>query len=403
MKALLNVLFCDDDNHFALTQAESLQRKLEVRHAITPQACFIQTLSNRDRLLQISSSKEALNWDGIFCDLGWSNRTLEGIQILNNIQMANPHIFTVLYTAQNEDEIIGQTLQWKLDFIDRVIKIGGPDYFEEMLQILHQQFERKRRTIMARIGKDALLHLFEELRQIVFHASKEEAILKLKPMSLEKSIGQYPLPVIFPEHFGVSFSQGSLASLQKWVDKMIDQIDTIQSGPNVLLRGLRLLPRDTRDSFSKLVSGPLGELQSKMLALLETSGQKLAADISIARNEIELKLRPNPQSQQSLWLEELIKNRQRFPNLSPHDLLALKKAAYIEYVLKTYGGFPQMAEERGLDLNHIYRVNRKFKQSPFVVFRYDTVQEMVGLYEEKKRNDVILTILADFHLPHILP
>lgn len=310
---MLNILFCDDDDQFAKTQAESLQRKLELRYEITKESCRIEPLSNLERLLKISTGPDAIAWDCIFCDLGWGNLTLEGIQILNNFQLSHPRIFTVLYTAQNEDEIIGQALRWKLDFIDRIIKIDGAGYFEEMLQIIQER---------------------------------------------------------------------------------VDQMDAVHASSNVTLRGLRLLPRERRATFSQSAGDRLQELQSKLLELLADGGKDLAAEIAIAKGAVTITLKPDPQTQKTTLLRELSENRRRFPNLEPHALLGLDKALYIEFVVKTYGGFPQMAEKRGLDLNHIYRVNRKFKQDSFIIFRLDTIQEIVGLRDPAASHSVIQKLLV---------
>lgn len=393
MKPLLNVLFCDDDNHFAVTQSKSLQHKLETRHGITPAACHIQTLSSLDRLLQISGSKESLEWDCIFCDLGWSNLTLEGIQILNNIQLSHPQIFTVLYTAQNEDEIISQALRWKLDFIDRILKIEDSGYFDAMLQILKERFENKRSKILAQTPKAPLMALLEELKKIVTVSSQEQVLRQLKNWLQAHTLEDYPFPVLFPKHFTHIASGNSLEMLKGWVETMMDEVDAIQSAPNVTLRGLRLLPKESRTAFSQTVGKRLQELQLELISLVENNHKDLSADICIAKGTIEMKLRLDPQTQQSSLFQELTENLRQFPNIAPHALLGLEKASYIEYVLKTYGGFPAMAEERSLDLNHIYRVNRKFKQVPFIVFRFDTIQEIIGIYEAEARNAILQTLL----------
>ncbi|MBI2341090.1 MAG: hypothetical protein HYU99_12105, partial [Deltaproteobacteria bacterium] len=168
----------------------------------------------------------------------------------------HPKIHTVLFTAQDEDAIISQALKWQLDFIDTVIKIDGNDYFNEMLDVIRNQFQRK----------------------------AAEADSALFPINHVKFKGQY--------------------------------------------------------------------------------------------------------------LNQLIKSVEQFPRLEPSALLPLNKASYIEFIKKKYGSFPQMAEERGLDLNNIYRVNRRFKGAPFVVFQYDTIQEIVGIYNKAESDRIIGELLT---------
>lgn len=53
-----------------------------------------------------------------------------------------------------------------------------------------------------------------------------------------------------------------------------------------------------------------------------------------------------------------------------------------------------MAKARGLDLNNVYRINRRFKNSPFVVLKYDTIQEVTGIQEPDKRTECIKKMLC---------
>ena len=85
-----------------------------------------------------------------------------------------------------------------------------------------------------------------------------------------------------------------------------------------------------------------------------------------------------------------------FPRVESHDLLPISKEAYFEFVKEKYGGFPQMAKERGLDLNHIYRVNRKFKNEEYIVYKYDTIREIIGLNDIEACNKVVKGMLYFF-------
>lgn len=255
--ATLNILFCDDNTQFAFNQVETLSRKLKTKYGISPPSLFIETITHLKGIHDLIDNPASLQkYDLIFCDLGWSDLTLNGIQLLHDIQMAHPKIYTVLYTAQDEDAIISQALKWQLDFIDVVIKIDGNDYFNEMLDVIRSRFQRK-------------------------------------------------------------------------VDEM-------------------------------------------------TSGVSDGKRVKLGDH----------------YLNRLIETRQQFPRLDKSDLVALEKSSYIEFVKKKYGGFPQMASQRGLDLNNIYRVNRRFKGASFVVFQYDTIQEIVGIYDKEESDRIIATLLA---------
>ncbi|MDO8493836.1 MAG: hypothetical protein Q7S68_00665, partial [Deltaproteobacteria bacterium] len=142
-KPLLNILFCDDDNQFASSQVADLNERL-AKEGITKETCVIQSLSNLNTLRKMATTpKEALQWDAIFCDLGWGDLTLEGIQILHDIQMTNPHIYTLLFTAQDENEFIGQALEWKFHFIDKVLKVGDKQFFNKMVKTILDLFYEK--------------------------------------------------------------------------------------------------------------------------------------------------------------------------------------------------------------------------------------------------------------------
>ncbi len=93
-------------------------------------------------------------------------------------------------------------------------------------------------------------------------------------------------------------------------------------------------------------------------------------------------------------LDELIRNQHQFPRVSDSTLLALDKIRFFSFIKKNYGGFPQMAEARRLDLNNIYRANRRFKHSYCVVFQYATIKEIVGVVDENESVKLIAKLLA---------
>ncbi len=100
-------------------------------------------------------------------------------------------------------------------------------------------------------------------------------------------------------------------------------------------------------------------------------------------------------NRQKQKLKKWLENIHQFPKIDNHVLLPLSKSAYTEFVKETYGGFPQMARAKGFDLNHIYRVNRKFKHAQFIVFKYDTIKEMVGSYSTDESNEQIRKLLVN--------
>src|SRR3989338_7997914 len=313
MKKTLKILLCDDDVQFAQNQTANLLRKLKTRHSLSEGTCWIHPLSNLSEIRKIASNpEEAGEWDAIFCDLGWGDLTLEGIQLLHDIKINHPSIFTLLYTAQYEDEIIGQTLEWKLSFVDRILKVGERGFFEKLMT--------------------AVMELLQE----------------------EK------IPA-----------------------------------DSVKLIGARLLPDAMSSSHLKKLMTELRYLKGRLQKMLRVTPQEtFAAEIDVSSREIRLKLKQDPASQQQQKLQQLLDSLERFPRLSPHDLLPLSKTAYIEFIKKVYGGFPQMAEVAGLDLNNIYRVNRRFKSSPFVVFKYDTIQIILGVLDPANRENQLRELLS---------
>ena len=255
-----HLLICDDDASFARGQAADLRKKLATVLGEGAGLCRIETLSKLAILRRLSQNpREASQWDMVCCDLGWGDLTLEGIQVLHDFQLSHPSVFTVLYTAQSENESVGQALEWKLHFVDRVLRVSDRNFFEQLLSLVLEHLQQKRST-PATLGR-------------------------------EKS-----------------------------------------------------------------------------------------------------KLKPDQLRQQRMT--ELMTNLQRFPRLEAHDLLALAKPAYIRFVQEKFGGFPQLAKTTGLDLNNIYRVNRRFKNSPFVVFKYDTIQILFGLFDVQEREKEIARLLC---------
>lgn len=248
MTKTLHILFCDDDAQFASESVAELLKRLSQNPDFMPGSYAIQPISNLHQLRQMVSDAEAAKrWDIICCDLGWGDLILEGIQILHDIQMKHPKIHTLLYTAQDANDLVDQALEWKLHFIDHVMRVDKASFYKDVAAI---------------IGG----FLNEQGEQAHFQRQKKSS-------------------------------------------KLVDAVN-------------------------------------------------------------------------------------RYPDLSPHDLIPLLKSAYITFIQETYGGFPQMAIARGLDLNHVYRVNRRFKNSPYVVFKWETVQEIVGTKEINERIAQIKSLLC---------
>lgn len=245
---MLKILFCDDDAQFATASVVELLKRLS--QTCEPGTYSIQPLSNLNQLRKIAKDS-AKQWDIVFCDLGWGDLLLEGIQVLHDIQMANPDSHTVLYTAQDANDLVDQALEWKLHFIDQVFRVDTTHFYKNLAGVIE--------------------------------------------------------------------------------------------------------------------------------GFLSNQDAQLAA-------------------QQRKKTTELMDAVERFPNLGPHDLIPLSKSAYITFINEQYGGFPKMAIERGLDLNHIYRVNRRFKNSPYVVFKWETVQEIVGTKDVNERIAQIKPLLCPARL-----
>jgi CheY-like chemotaxis protein len=243
----IRILFCDDDATFAQTLTESLSHKLALRHSLGADLVEFVTKTNLHELEGLIRDAASLKKiDLVFCDLGWAGLTLKGVQILHDMQLTHPLLYTVLYTAQDENTAVSQALNWQLDFIDAVVRIDGAGHFEAMLKIIYDQIRK----------------------------------------------------------------------------------------------------------------------------------------------------RPTPYTDEKF--RELVENHRLFPRVGDGALLALNKVRYFTFIKEKYSGFPQMARERGLDLNNIYRANRRFKQSEFVVFQNATVREIVGIADERESAAIIQKLIHFF-------
>jgi len=401
MAEILNVLFCDDDNQFAQTQSANLSHKLLARFGIEEKACRIHPVTHLNQIRKIATTaEESEKWDVIFCDLGWGSLTLEGIQILNDIQLNNPRILTVLYTAQDENETITQALEWKLNFVDQIIRIDGTDYFKEMLGSLERKFSDKRRCLLAQSEKEGVCRKLEKFLNYLddYDVASFEELLKVND---SKFMNDMLFKYVFPECNLITLLNKSIRTeqlryIRNSLNQLVNEYDQFSLNQIVSIKGMRTLPKEARDEFSAKVSSLLDEMRQKLLPLLKGQGdEQLAADINMTSRSVELILKANPVSQKMKRYEELIKSLGQFPKIEDHDLLPLSKFAYIEFVKEKYSGFPQMAEARGLDLNNIYRVNRKFKNSSFIVFKFDTIKEIIGIYEKDSQEETIKKLLAN--------
>lgn len=400
MKPFINILVLDDDNQFAQTQTENLQRKLKTRFGFEESTYFVDKIT---QLNQIPKKFSGTTWDIVFCDLGWGDLNLEGIQILNDMKMSKPSVYAVLYTAQDpDDETISQALQWQLNFVDHIIKVDGQTYFEDMLQTVMEVFENKRQQILTKIDPQDLT---VKLEKFVDLAAKNQA--KELSALIETPIKDgYQLKHLFPECFFLHTHADNLTPEQKdqALIRIVDIMDGLDSMPqehNISIQGLRLLPQESRSMFSDQVMQELKNVQKIIQPLLAIKkNQELAADIQFSSHDVRFKLKSNPIDQKKKKYSELIVNLKRYPRIENHDLLALDKERFIEFIKDKYGGFPQMAEARGLDLNNIYRVNRKFKNLPFIVFKHETIMEIIGIYEPNELKNSLTSLLASKKLIH---
>lgn len=310
----LRILVADDDPQFANSLAQTLTKRLASAEDAESTPCDITVIANLARLREIAGQpNRPAQWDVIICDLGWGDLTLEGIQILHDIQMNHPRIGTILYTAQDPTTIAGQALEWKLHFIDQVVRVDQANFIGKLT-----------RTIAAHRRRAD--HDGEE--QIVFH-------------------------------------------------------------------GAHLLPPPLRGRMMERCMPILRQLQRALTdGLANSAATDLAAEIRCTADDIQLAFKPGDRTHQRQRHQVLLEALHRFPRTAPHDLLPLAKVAFIEFIKERYGGFPQMAKERGLDLNNIYRVNRRFRNAPFLVFKYETIQEIVGIYDETERTTQIRALLC---------
>lgn len=285
-----HILVCDDDAHFATNAVAEIQRRLV--SCDLAELVVVQPLSNVVQLQRIAADPaSARQWQVIFCDLGWGNLTLEGIQLLHDMQFSNPNIFTVLYTAQKMEGLVGQTLEWKLHFIDRVLPVDPTHFYVEVVAIITERLQEHRAP------------------------------------------------------------DGAIA-----------------------FTGLDRLPPAQRESF-------VAAARAAFVPLQHALADQCAAEIVLTAESAQVRLKTDPSLHRQKKYAELIAAVEQFPRVAPHDLVPLAKSAYIAFIRARYGGFPQMAAARGLDLNHLYRVNRRFQNAPFVVFKWETIQEIIGSYD----------------------
>ncbi|MBF0103762.1 MAG: hypothetical protein HQM16_00415 [Deltaproteobacteria bacterium] len=389
IKPFLNILLLDDDNNFAATQAENIRHRLHASYGLDKEVFFIESSTRLDTITETISSR---NWDVVLCDLGWGDLNLEGIQILNDIKMSYPSVYAFLYTAQDpSDETVSQALQWKLNFIDDIIPIDEQDYTMRMVANIIDVFERKRSLLLSKKDPEDTIKLLEDFL-------KAESVHKNK--MCEKNFAEgYLFKHVFPECHYLALTEPAFADdvAGVWRGKVlniIDQLDHQTHEHDVSIRGTRLLPKNQRVAVIKDLSRELHDIQKRIQPLLNEQAESLAAEICVSQYELSIKIKENPIDQRLKKYNDLILNKKRFPRVEGHDLLALDKTSFIEFIKSTYGGFPQMAERRGLDLNNIYRVNRKFKNLPFIVFKYETIAEIIGIHNPDALNEKIARLLS---------
>lgn len=393
MNPLLHIVLCDDDSQFAQNQIKELDRKIKTRFMYTDEAVTISSLSQVD---QIKEKSKQENWDVIFCDLGWGDLTLEGIQILNTVKIEKPQVYTVLYTAQDENDAISQALQWQLDFIDQVIRIEDKDYFSKMLSAVHAVFNQKRDALLKLVDDEKVVGILEQF----VDSSSDVDSAQLMKLSDSEIYNGYKVKDLFPEchflaHHGKEVNQKTYDEVVEYIDEIIERLTVGEQQIPVHFKGLRLLDSESRSQFVQKMLPVLQDLQSQLPPLLTVDGEeKFAADISVSHRDICLKMKKNPVAQDMKKYNELIMNLKRYPRVEAHDLLPLNKTKFIEFIKETYGGFPQMADARGLDLNNIYRVNRRFKHLPVIVFKNETIQEIVGERDVDRQRTIVTGLLS---------
>ncbi len=386
--AILNVIFCDDNNQFVSDQVESILHKMQVRYGMGASCLHIIPITNINEIQNLISNPQKLaTFDMVFCDLGWSELTLKGVQILHDIKMAHPGIYAVLYTAQDEDAIISQALGWQFDFVDCMIKIEGKDYFEEMIAALHEQFVKK---IVSLIPADTVGAVCELLVEDETRLAEHCRSLRIGENLFRDLFPQCAQLVEYKNKLSASKAKDIYRSIQDLIDRLVESqsrsSDIIITGQNHL--------ESTKGHREKL-HAHLATLKKEMTFLFELNdAADIAADISLSKAGMQIKFKPDPKAHLVKRYLDLLEKIENFPKIEDADLLALNKFVYIEFIKKKYGGFPQMAEARSLDLNNIYRVNRRFKQSPFVVFQCFTVREIVGVYDRAESDQIIKNLLA---------
>lgn len=307
------ILICDDDMSFAQKLKETFSRKTKLLYAEQNTFFEFHIVTVFDELVKLANSPEdAQNFDVIFCDLGWGDQNLAGIQILNDFQLSHPYGKTVLFTAQDEDDIISQTLEWKLHFIDQVVSIHGENYLQTLFEVIENLFEQ-----------------------------------------------------------------------------------TFAEQPGVHFKGKRLISNESHAKFCETELLKIQNLQNSLNAFFSQCEEPLALTVNFDHNHVQIQFKASSESKANKRYLELINNFERFSRLELHEVLGLSKPKYFEFIKKTYGGFPEMAKARFLDLNNIYRVNRRFKNSEIIVFQFETILEIIGAKNAEDAHKTLRPLLAD--------
>lgn len=394
------VLFCDDNTQFAYDQVEALSRKLKVLCGMDAECIRITPMTSLATIQDmLKEGGDISRYNLVFCDLGWSHLTLKGVQLLHDIQMRDPRIHTVLFTAQSEDAVIQQALQWQFDFIDQIIRVDGHSYFEEMVQVILREYRKKVMRFVTSCGasQEACRRLEMFLRAKCGDGPHWDEI---SSQCRDVNPGGYAFLDLFPECRQMLLHRGKLSAekfrkKKEYLEELIDRLSSEENPSAMTLLGSHLLPADQRKSFRERALVKLESVKKEMNSLFEMDlPPDIALDVTFSRSFVQVKLKSDPAAQTIKRHLELVEKIERFPQIEWSDLVALNKASYFAFIKNKYGGFPQMAKETGLDLNNIYRVNRRFKGSPIVVFQFSTIKEIVGIYDEMMSVKTIQELLA---------
>lgn len=398
MKPVLKILFCDDDSQFILTQMDDLTHKLVQNYGVSPDAIQITPASTLTEI-EAHLKNSSIEYDLIFCDLGWSNRTLEGIQILNRFQINFPGIETVLYTAQDETDAIAQALSWEVDFIDHIIRIQDLSYFNSMQAIIWTRFLKKRESILTQI-KDTE-NIIKSIRICLEHIPIQgtDELSLLQQIANQNIATDYLFKYLFPEvqliiNGKTRLSVKKQQAIRATLNEILELLDNIES-TTINFSGLRILPSEKRTQFIDQSAQKLSEIaQLLRQTMIDFGLNHHDCEVHISPSNTEFHLKESAKLKTNKRIAELIEKQRDFPKINEHDLLALNKELYIRWVKEKYGGFPQLAKERRLDLNNIYRVNRRFKNKPFVVFKFETIREILGCYDTMELESTLRQLLA---------